>query len=49
MSGTHPCLDRAEWMLDSLSPDAHHVRRMIKLRVYVITNSFVFPACHATL
>ncbi len=36
-------------MLDSLSPDTHHLRSMIKSRLHPVENSFVFPACHATL
>ena len=44
MSGVHPCLDRAERALDSLSPDAHHLRGMIKSHLHRIKNSFVFPA-----
>ena len=49
MSGSHPCLDRAKRVLDCLSPDPHHLRRMIESRLHILKNSFVFPTGHATL
>ncbi|PTQ99125.1 hypothetical protein C8K18_106266 [Paraburkholderia sp. GV068] len=49
MSGAHPCLDRAERVLDSLSPDTHHLGHMIKPYLHLIENSFVLPARYATL
>ena len=49
MSGSHPCLDRAKRVLDCLSPDPHHLRRMIESRLHILKNSLVFPTSHATL
>jgi hypothetical protein len=49
MSGAHPCLDRAERVLDSLSPDAHHLGRMIESCLHLIKNIFVLPARYTTL
>ncbi|CAB3810803.1 hypothetical protein LMG27177_07480 [Paraburkholderia fynbosensis] len=49
MSASHPCLDRAERVLDSLSPDAHQLGRMIKSNLHLIKNIVVLPARYTTL
>src|ERR1700730_13159210 len=44
MSRSHPGLDRAEGMLDSLSSDTHHVGGEIKPGLHLFEQSFVLPA-----
>jgi hypothetical protein len=41
MSRSHPGLDRAEGMLNSLSSDAHHVGCEIKADLHLFEQSFV--------
>ncbi|MDB5837460.1 MAG: hypothetical protein JWR14_7290, partial [Caballeronia sp.] len=38
-----------ERMLDSLPPDTHYLRRMIKSRLHFLDNCLVLPARHPAL
>lgn len=49
MGGTHPILQRAEWMLNSLSSRPHGFGFLIEAFLHRFQAGFIFPASNAPI